>query len=228
MLSESAAAILEESKKRGWVLEPEAKRFFAEAGFDVPRFEWVRTVEEAVAAGERIGWPAVAKIVSPDVIHKSDAGGVAVGIAGPEAMREIAGRFSGIEGFEGILVEEMLPGIEVIVGGKIDEQFGAVVLAGMGGIAVEVYNDTAIRMAPVTEENVESMIDDITAGRILRGYRGSAGVNIGKLKELIAGFSILLVEMAGQIESVDLNPVLCTEEKCVIADARIIIKKSDN
>jgi len=228
MLSESAAAILEESKKQGWVLEPEAKRLFAEAGFDVPRFEWARTEEEAVEAGERIGWPVVAKIVSPDVIHKSDAGGVAVGIEGPEAMREIAGRFSGIEGFEGILVEEMLPGIEVIVGGKIDEQFGAVVLAGIGGIGVEIYKDTAIRMAPVTEENVESMIDDITAGSILRGYRGSAGVNISKLKELIAGFSNLLVEMAGQIESIDLNPVLCTEERCVIADARIILEKSDN
>jgi succinyl-CoA synthetase beta subunit len=228
MLRENAAAILKESKKQGWVLEPEAKRFFAEAGFDVPRFEWVRTEEEAVAAGERIGWPVVAKIVSPDVIHKSDAGGVALGIDGPEAMREVAGRFSRIEGFDGILVEEMLPGIEVIVGGKIDEQFGAVVLAGMGGVAVEIYNDTAIRMAPVSEDNVESMIDEIAAGRILRGYRGAAGVNIGKLKELIAGFSTLLVEMAGQIESVDLNPVLCTEERCVIADARIILKKSDN
>ena len=228
MLNKTAAAILKESKKYGWVLEPDAKRLFAEAGFDVPRFEWVRTEEETVAAGDRIGWPVVAKVVSRDVVHKSDAGGVAVGIDGPEAMKEIFGRFSAIDGFEGVLVEEMLPGIEVIVGGKIDEQFGAVVLAGMGGVGVEIYKDTAIRMAPVTGDSVESMIDDIKAGGILRGYRGAAGVNIEELKRLIAGFSILLVEMTDEVESVDLNPVLCSEERCVIADARIILKKSDN
>ena len=118
--------------------------------------------------------------------------------------------------------------MELIVGGKIDEQFGAVILTGIGGIGVEIYKDTAIRMAPVTEDNVESMIDDLTASSVLRGYRGSAGVNIGELKRLIAAFSALMVEMSGEIESVDLNPVLCTEEKCVIADARIILKKSDN
>lgn len=228
MLNETAAAILEESKKYGWVLEPDAKRLFAEAGFNVPRFEWAKTAEEAVAAGDSIGWPVVAKIVSPDVIHKSDAGGVVVGVASPEAMREVAGRFSGIDGFAGILVEEMVPGMELIIGAKIDEQFGPVVLLGMGGVSVEIYKDTAIRMAPVTAENVESMIDDIIAGGMMRGYRGSAGVNIGELKKLVAEFSTLIVEMAGEIESVDLNPVLCTEERCVIADARIILKKSDN
>jgi succinyl-CoA synthetase beta subunit len=225
MLNDTAAAILEESKERGWVLEPEAKRLLAEAGFDVPRFEWTRSEKEAVAAGERFGWPVVAKVVSPEVIHKSDAGGVAVGIDGPEAMKEVAARFGDIDGFEGILVEEMLSGMEVIVGGKIDEQFGPVVLAGIGGVGVEIYKDTAIRMAPVTEDNVESMIDDITAGSLLRGYRGSAGVNIKILKGLIARFSELIVEMAPLLESVDLNPVLCTEERCVIADARFILKK---
>jgi succinyl-CoA synthetase beta subunit len=228
MLNETAAAILEESKKYGWVLEPDAKRLFAETGFDVPRFEWVRTEEESLSAGESIGWPVVAKVVSPDVIHKSEAGGVVVGIADPDAMREVFGRFSAIDGFAGVLVEEMLPGIELIVGGKIDEQFGAVILAGIGGVGVEIYKDTAIRMAPVAEDKVESMIDDLTASAILRGYRGSAGINIGEFKKLIAAFSTLLVEMAGEIESVDLNPVLCTEERCVIADARIILKKSDN
>ena len=228
MLNKTAAAILKESKTYGWVLEPDALRLFAEAGFDVPRFEWVRTEEETVAAGDRIGWPVVAKVVSRDVVHKSDAGGVAVGVGSPDEMREVADRFSSIDGFAGILVEEMVPGMELIIGAKIDEQFGPVVLLGMGGVSVEIYKDTAIRMAPVTEENIESMINDITAGGMMRGYRGAAGVNIGELKKLVAEFSTLVVEMAGEIESVDLNPVLCTEERCVIADARIILKKSDN
>lgn len=227
MLSETAAAVLEESKKRGWVLEPDAKRLFADAGFDVPVSERVRSEDEAVAAGERIGWPVVAKVVSPDVIHKSDAGGVAVGIDGPGAMREVFARLSNIDGFEGVLVEEMLPGIELIIGGKIDVQFGPVVLAGMGGVGVEIYRDTAIRMAPIEEKEVDSMLDDIVASSILRGYRGAAGVDMEKLKKLIAGFSSLIVEMADLVESVDLNPVLCTEERCVIADARIILKKND-
>ena len=227
MLSETAAAVLEESKKRGWVLEPDAKRLFADAGFDVPVSEQVRSEDEAVAAGERIGWPVVAKVVSPDVIHKSDAGGVAVGIDGPGAMREVFARLSNIDGFEGVLVEEMLPGIELIIGGKIDMQFGPVVLAGMGGIGVEIYRDTAIRMAPIEEKEVDSMLEDIAAISILRGYRGAAGVDMEKLKKLIACFSSLIVEMADLVESVDLNPVLCTEERCVIADARIILKKND-
>ena len=227
MLSETAAAVLEESKKRGWVLEPDAKRLFADAGFDVPVSERVRSEDEAVAAGERIGWPVVAKVVSPDVIHKSEAGGVAVGIDGPGAMREVFARLSNIDGYEGVLVEEMLPGIELIIGGKIDGQFGPVVLAGIGGVGVEIYKDTAIRMAPIEEKDVASMLNDIVAGSILRGYRGSAGVNLEELKKLIAGFSSLIVEMADLVESVDLNPVLCTEERCVIADARIILKKND-
>ena len=223
-MNDTAAAILEESKKHGWVLEPEAKRLLREAGFDVPEFVWARSEEEAVKAGGRLGWPVVAKVVSPEVVHKSDAGGVVIGIEGPEAMREAWGRLSSIKGADGVLVEEMLAGIEVIVGGKIDEQFGPVVLAGMGGVGVEIYRDTAIRMAPVAEENVDSMLDDITAAGILRGYRGSAGVDMKKFRKLIAGFSELLVEMAGEIESADLNPVLCSEERCVIADARIILK----
>jgi succinyl-CoA synthetase beta subunit len=228
MLNDTAAAILEESKKYGWVLEPEAKRLLREAGFDVPEFVWARSEDEAVEAGEKLGWPVVAKVVSPEVVHKSDAGGVVVGIEGPESMREVWGRLSSIKGADGVLVEEMLAGIEVIVGGKIDDQFGPVVLAGMGGVGVEIYRDTAIRMAPVAEENVDSMLDDITAAGILRGYRGSAGVDMAKFRKLIAGFSELLVEMAGEIESADLNPVLCSEERCVIADARIILKKVDN
>jgi succinyl-CoA synthetase beta subunit len=225
MLSETAARILEDSRKYGWVLEPEAKRLFSDAGFDLPDFQWVRTEDEAIAAGESIGWPVVAKIVSPDVVHKSDSGGVAVGIDGPEAMREVFGSFQDIEGFDGVLVEEMLTGIELIIGGKVDGQFGPVVLAGMGGVGVEIYKDTAIRMAPVEEDSVGSMLDDIEASSILYGHRGSAGVDMDKLKKLIADFSNLIVEMADLVESIDLNPVMCTDEKCVIADARIILKK---
>jgi succinyl-CoA synthetase beta subunit len=227
MLSERAATIMEKSRKYGWVLEPEAKVLLADAGFDVPKSKWVRSAQEAADEAGSIGWPVVAKVVSPEVLHKSDKGGVAVGIAGPEEMLDVFTRFSSLDGFEGVLVEEMLPGIELIVGGKIDLQFGPIILAGMGGVGVEIYMDTAIRMAPIQEDDVESMLGEIKAASILHGFRGAAGVNLVKLKKLISDFSSLIVEMEEFVESVDLNPVLCTEERCVIADARIILKKND-
>jgi succinyl-CoA synthetase beta subunit len=228
VLSDRAVEILKSSGKRGWVLEPDSKLLLEDAGFEVPRSELTLSEDEAVAAAERLGWPVVAKVVSPQVVHKSDAGGVIVGIDGAGDLKEAFAGFEKLPGFEGTLVEEMLRGIELIVGGKIDGQFGPVVIAGMGGVAVEVYRDTAIRMAPMDEGEVESMLGEIRAGSILRGYRGSAGVNIGKLCKMISDFSRLIVEMADLIESVDLNPVLCTAERCVVADARIILKKFDN
>ena len=130
MLTREMNEIITASRTSGWVLEPDAKRLFSMTGLDVPRFAWARTLKDAVLFAEEIGYPVVAKVVSPKVIHKSEVRGVAVGIDSDEKMKGAFERFSRIEGFAGMLVEEMVAGIEMIVGAKVDYQFGPVILLG--------------------------------------------------------------------------------------------------
>jgi succinyl-CoA synthetase beta subunit len=225
MLTEEIKDILLASPELGWVLEPKAKRLFSMAGFDVPKFMWTKEAGEAVRFAQEIGYPVVAKVVSPRVLHKSDVGGVVVGIGSDEKLSETFRRFSRFDGFAGLLVEEMLSGVELIVGAKVDYQFGPVILLGMGGIGVEIYRDTALRMAPLKRKDVESMLKDLKAHQLLEGFRGSERVNLKKLKDMVAAFSSLVMEIEGFIESVDLNPVLCSSRRCVVADARIMLKE---
>jgi len=224
MLTKEIKNILWASRELGWVLEPEAKRLFSIAGFDVPKFMWTKKAGEAIRFAQEIGYPVAAKVVSPRVLHKSDVGGVLVGIGSDEKLTETFGRFSRLEGFAGLLVEEMLSGVELIVGAKIDYQFGPVVLLGMGGIGVEIYRDTTLRMAPLKRKDVESMLKDLKAYPVLEGYRGSKPVNLAKLKGMVVAFSSLVMDIEGFIESIDLNPVLCSSRRCVVADARIMLK----
>ncbi|MFH1215157.1 MAG: acetate--CoA ligase family protein [Pseudomonadota bacterium] len=223
MLNKEIIAILNRSLEHGWVMEPEAKRLFQLAGLPVPRFVWARDFPGAMEGAAEIGYPLAAKIVSPTVIHKSEVQGVAVGIGDDEALRAFYDRMSGLPDFAGILIEEMATGHELIVGAKADYQFGLVILMGIGGTAVEVYGDVAIRMAPLTGEDALSMLDELKGGKLLAGYRGKPGINREKLMEFMVGFSGLLEEISSFVESVDLNPLLCSEQGCVIADARIML-----
>ncbi len=216
--------IIEEARSDGWVLEPDAKRLFSLAGFSVPRFVFARTTGEALGFAREIGFPVVAKIVSPRILHKSDVGGVVVGIGNDGRLVEVFERFQGLDGFLGVLVEEMLPGgIELILGAKIDLQFGPMILLGMGGTGVEIYQDVTLRMAPLTEKEVPAMIEGLKARRLLEGYRGAEPVNQGKLMETILAFSTLVMELEGRIASIDINPLLCSAGRCMVADARIIL-----
>ncbi len=224
MLSNEMTAILFASKTAGWVLEPEAKRFFSLAGMDTPRFTCARSEEEAIRFAEGVGYPVVAKVVSPRVIHKTEVKGVAVGIDCREKLSEVFHRFSQVEASRGVLVEETLSGIELIVGGKVDRQFGPVVLLGMGGTGVEVYRDVSLRMAPLRRGDAESMMKCLKARKILEGYRGSPTVNGEELTRLLMTFSSLVMDLEDWIESIDLNPVFCSSERCVVGDARIMLK----
>ncbi len=217
--------ILTASKEQGWILEPEAKRIFSSIGLDVPRFIWTTRLEEALRFAEGLGYPVVAKIVSPKILHKSDRNGVVVGIQGEKELTETFERFRQIEGFAGILVEEMVVGLELIIGSKTDCQFGPVILLGIGGTGVEIYHDISLRMAPLTGKDIDSMIRCLKAHRLLEGYRGAKPVNRSKLVELLAIFSGLALELEKSVESIDLNPVICSSTRCVIADARIILNK---
>ena len=227
MLTREITDILWASNGRGWVLEPEAKRIFSLVGLEVPRLVWATKIEEALRFAKEIGYPVVGKIVSPEVLHKSDRGGVVVGIKGDKELAETFERFSRMEGFAGILVEERVWGTELIVGSKVDDQFGPIILLGMGGTGVEIYRDVSLRMAPLTPRDIENMIQCLKAHQLLEGYRGSEPVHRPKLMELLKTFSSLVMELEKIIESIDLNPVICSSQRCVIADARIILNKVD-
>jgi succinyl-CoA synthetase beta subunit len=223
-LTKKIQDLLDRSRPHGWVLEPDAKQILSLAGIAVPEFRWARNLDEAVACAHAVGYPLVAKIVSPAVIHKSDVGGVAVGIGSDAELKTVFGRFARLEGFSGVLLETVAEGLELIVGGKIDVQFGPVVLLGIGGKHVEIYKDRTLRMAPVRERDVLAMVNSLTASRLLSGFRGESSIDMQSLIGLMTAFSNLLLKMADQITSIDLNPVICSPQGCVAADARIILK----
>jgi succinyl-CoA synthetase beta subunit len=225
MLIREVQDILSSSKATGWVLEPDAKRLFSFLGLDVPRFVWAKKVEEAIRFAEEIGYPVVGKVVSPKLVHKSEKNGVEIGIGNDEKLKEAFQRFSQIDGFVGMLVEEMISGIELIVGAKVDDQFGPVALLGMGGTGVEIYKDVTLRMAPLALKDIESMIRCLKAHSLLEGYRGSKPVNVEELYRLLKTFSDFVMDLESLFESIDLNPVICSPKRCVIADARIMLRQ---
>ena len=224
MLKKELKAIVKASKKLGWVLEPEAKRMLSISGIDVPKFFWAKNSDEAVQFAEKIGYPVVGKLVSPEALHKSDVGGVVVGIDSVKNLEETFHRFSSFKDFAGMLVEELVSGTELIAGAKVDYQFGPVILLGMGGTAVEIYKDTALRMVPLKEVDVESMLKGLKAHELLKGYRGSQPVNLKELIRTLMAFSSLVMDLEGYFESIDLNPVMCSSKRCVVADARIMLQ----
>jgi acetate---CoA ligase (ADP-forming) subunit beta len=224
VLTPAAEDILTTYGSHGWVVEPAAKQLLSLAGLPVPRFLWAQTMAEAAHFAGEIGYPVVAKVVSANIVHKSDQGGVAVGVAGPGQLADAFDGFSRLPGFAGVLVEEMVTGLELIVGGKVDFQFGPVILLGIGGTRAEIYRDVVLRMAPLNEGCIRTMMKTLRAHRLLEGYRGQNPVNAEELSRLLALFSQLMMDMEERIESIDLNPVMCSSERCVIADARIMLK----
>jgi acetate---CoA ligase (ADP-forming) subunit beta len=223
MLKMSVKSIIERGRRTGWISEPDAKKIFSLYGLSVPRFLFSRTIDGAIPFADSIGYPVVAKVVSPLTVHKSEKGGVITGIGNRTGLADAFRRLSSIEGFTGIIVEEMLKGTELIIGAKKDYQFGPVILLGIGGTAVEVYQDIAIRMAPLSEKDVHSMIKSLVGEKILDGYRGSEPVNLGELSKMVLAFSKIAMDMRHYVESIDLNPVMCSSTRCVVADARIML-----
>jgi succinyl-CoA synthetase beta subunit len=224
MLKKETRAVLDSAKGNGWVLEPDAKALLQSYGIGVPLFTRAVNMEEALQFVRKHGFPVVAKVVSPKILHKSDVGGVVPGIDNDEQLHDTFQRFSKMEAFGGMLVEQMVAGRELMIGAKVDEQFGPIILFGMGGTEVEIYRDTVLRMAPLQEKDIPSMITNLKAHQLLEGYRGSKPVNKEALTKALLAFSHLVMDIHEFIESIDLNPVLCSPEQCVVADARIMLK----
>ncbi|HEY3275245.1 MAG TPA: acetate--CoA ligase family protein [Syntrophorhabdaceae bacterium] len=224
MLNQEITDILDASASMGWIMEPDAKKLLRLAGIDTTRFIFTEDPEAAAAFAKDLGYPVVAKVVSPRIVHKSDVGGVAAGITNEGDLNRAFGRMMLLDGATGVIVEEMVKGVELIAGAKIDDQFGPIVLLGAGGTAVEIYKDVALRMAPLVEKDVGSMLASLKARPLLEGYRGAEPIDVGALTAMLLNFSALLMDLGDRIESIDLNPVICSPTRAVAADARIILR----
>ncbi|MBU8910907.1 MAG: acetate--CoA ligase family protein [Desulfobacterales bacterium] len=224
MLEKNSKKIIEKSKSSGWILEPDAKALMKLQGLDIPDFILTNSFEAAGQFLKKSESGVVAKAVSKKIIHKTEHKAVVTGIVSADHLKKEMVRLQKLAGCENILVEQMVQGIEVIIGAKNDFQFGPVIVFGIGGTSVEIYNDTAVRMAPLKPAEVLSMVESLKAKKIISGYRGMAGVNMEILTNLMVNFSLFVMELENDIESVDLNPVICTRDRCVIADARIMLK----
>ncbi|MET9592725.1 acetate--CoA ligase family protein [Streptomyces sp. NPDC006516] len=218
------------SEGRSALTAPEGKIVADAYGITVPGEGLARDVDEAVALADRLGGSVVLKIVSPDILHKTDAGGVVVGVSGAQ---EVRAAFCGIvknakayapdARIEGVQVQQLVPpGQEVIVGAVTDPTFGKVVAFGLGGVLVEVLKDITFRLAPVTADEAQSMLDSIGAAEILKGVRGAPAVDRWALAEQIRRVSQLVTDFP-EIAEVDLNPVIASPDGAVAADIRILL-----
>ncbi len=200
-------------------------------GVPVAKTAVARTVEEAMEIAGKIGYPVVLKVISPQVIHKSDVKGVKLNIKSPEEVaeayksliREVQKRVPEAI-IKGVTVQKYHPnGVEVIVGALRDQQFGPVIMFGLGGIFTEIYDDVSLRVLPVNEAEIEEMIMEVRCSPLLSGYRGGKPADIESLKRVILDVSSLIMEIEEIIE-MDLNPVKVFPKGAIVVDARMILR----
>lgn len=227
-----AAAVIEGVKRGGrkFVTEPEAKTILASYGVPVTRDVVCRTAEEAVDAARLIGFPVVMKVVSPQVVHKTEYSAVRVGVSSADEVlatyEEMVGnvrrRVEGLE-LHGVLVSETAKGQEMIIGSFSDPQFGQMLMFGLGGVNVEVFKDVSYRLAPLEEIDAREMVSELRGTRLLAGYRGKEGVDIEAVVSALMAVSRLVADFPDIVE-MDLNPVFGTGGGVLVADARILLR----
>lgn len=218
-------------KSQNLLTEVESKELLKKAGIPVVEAKLAQSKKEAISISKEMGFPVVLKISSPDVIHKSDSGGVKLGLANAtqvgKAYNEIISSVKQAypeAQIEGVSVQPMAPpGVEVIVGMSKDPQFGPVLMFGLGGILVEVLKDVSFRIVPVTARDAREMIREIKGYPILEGYRGQKPASIPALEKLIVKVS-QFIEKNPQIKELDLNPIFAYPDKAIAVDARIILE----
>src|SRR5271157_1900475 len=212
----------------GFMLEPQAMTWLKENGIPVPEFYVASSANEAVQACERLGYPVVMKVVSPDILHKSDVGGVVVGIYDAQSARYAFEKIrQSAQGkvFCGAIIYPMIQQAqEVLLGLSTDPQFGAVVAFGLGGIYTEIWRDIVLRVAPVDVDEAMEMIQQIKAIKLLTGVRGSSPCDLQALAQTLSNFSRLPF-LYPEIGEVDLNPVFLLPKGLVVGDVRVIKKQ---
>jgi len=212
------------------LLEPQAVELLRSYRIPYPAAELARSPEEAAEAAGRIGCPVVLKVVSPDVLHKSDVGGVVAGLGDAESVRQGYERMVGAvlekvphARLQGVLVcRQAPPGLEMIVGGLTDAMFGPTLMLGLGGIFTEVLKDASFRMAPVSGADAVEMVRELRGFPLLEGVRGQAGYDIQALVGILLSASRMLEEHP-EILEMDLNPVRLYQQGGLVLDARVIV-----
>jgi acetate---CoA ligase (ADP-forming) subunit beta len=228
----SLAEVIGSARSQGRTLltEVESKHVLHEAGIPVALAVLARDAKQVASVAEKAGYPVVLKVVSPDVTHKSDVGGVRLGL---DSVKEVQDAFEEIMAdvkaaqpdarIEGVAVQKMAPaGTEVIVGMSKDPQFGPVMMFGLGGILVEVLKDVAFRIVPLEPKDARQMVREIKGFPVLEGVRGQAPADLNALETLILKVS-KFVEAHPEIEELDLNPVFAYPDGVLAVDARIVI-----
>ena len=223
--------LIEKAKKeKRHLLEPEVLRLLYDYGIRVPPHRVIREEKEALDAAQFLGWPVVMKIVSPDIIHKTEVGGVLLNLQNEKEVKEAFLRLSSlqdkgkrIEGF--ILYPFQRHDLELSVGMVRDSQFGPVITFGLGGIWIEVFQDIAFGIAPLSPQEADAMLDSIRGHSLLKGFRAQEPADRESLSELLVRVSRMALE-EGEIREMDLNPVFPMEKGYFIADSRIIIEGS--
>ncbi len=223
--------IIEKAKKeKRPLLETEAKELLREYGIPVPDFKLIKSEDEIVGLAKEINFPLVMKIVSPDIIHKTDAGGVKVGIKDEKeaktAYQDIiykVKKYKKEAKISGVIAYSMIPqGTEIIIGMMKDLHFGPVIMFGLGGIFVEILKDISFRILPIEARDAEEMISEIKGYQILKGIRGEEPKDIEAIKDILLKISQLTLENP-EIKEIDLNPVFVFNEGLQVVDARMIL-----
>lgn len=220
------------AQQRSALNEDAGKALLAAYGVTVPRSQVVRGADEAAAAVRGLTPPFVVKVMSPEILHKSDAGGVRVNL---RDAKEVAAAIQSMSTspvisaakVDGYLVEEMAPpGIEIVVGGVRDPHFGPLVMVGLGGIFIEVLKDVSFRICPIAKVDAEEMLSELRGAAILNGVRGGKPVSRSAIVDVLLKIGEengLLLEHAADIKEADINPLIVSESGAVAADARFIL-----
>ncbi len=227
--------IIDRARKdgRSVLTEIEAKELIKQAGINVVDTKLATSQEEAISISKQFGFPIALKITSPDVVHKTDAGGVKLGL---KTSRQVGKAYGDIMAsvkqmypkakIQGVAVQKMArPGVEVIIGMSKDAQFGPVLMFGLGGVLVEILKDVSFRIVPLTKRDAREMIREIKGYPLLEGYRGQEPVDVANLEELILKVSSF-VEQTPEVKELDLNPIFAYKDGAIAVDARVILEES--
>ncbi|HID19053.1 TPA: acetyl-CoA synthetase [Candidatus Bathyarchaeota archaeon] len=230
---EKVKEIIEKVKREGrsYVMEHEVKQMLSQWGVKTTRERLCKTSREALRAAEEIGYPVVLKIASPEIIHKTDAGGVKVGISSAkeleeafnEIMRKVREKHPDAR-IDGVLVQETARGLELIIGCHTDPQFGPLLMFGLGGVFVEVLKDVSYRLPPLEEQAAREMVEEIRGYPLLKGVRGMEPANLEAVVDTLVKVSSFIDEFKDDLKEMDLNPTFASKDRVVVADARIFLK----